>query len=126
MDSSVSITRTTLRITNLQLRTIIGFNSWERDKKQDVIINVAADYSPVKAWQSDAIEESLDYRLLKRSIIEIVEESSYNLLESLVHAIIEKIMDNQQILSASIKVDKPHALRFAESVSVEMHAERSK
>lgn len=126
MDSSVSITRMTVRITNLQLRTIIGFNDWERDKKQDIVINIAIDFSPVNAIKSDAVEDSLDYKQIKRSVIELVENSSFNLIESLVHAIIEKIMVNPQVLSAWVKVDKPHALRFAESVSVEMHTERSK
>ncbi|NEO23789.1 MAG: dihydroneopterin triphosphate 2'-epimerase, partial [Moorea sp. SIO4A5] len=31
-----------LEIKNLRLRTIIGFNDWERKTKQDVVINIKA------------------------------------------------------------------------------------
>ena len=34
-----------IRISNLRLRAIIGANDWERDHKQDLIINVLSDFA---------------------------------------------------------------------------------
>ncbi len=106
------------------LRTIIGFNEWERTQKQDIVINLKMDFDIGKAHESDNIEDTLDYKKIKRLVIDLVENSSYNLLESLTHAIVQKIMTNDRVLSVRVQVEKPHALRFAQSVAVEMSAER--
>ncbi len=116
--------RSTITITNLALRTIVGFNDWERTKKQDVVINIKMDFDSTKAVETDRVGDTLDYKKIKRSVITVVEESSFNLLEKLTHAVLEKIMENPRVLSAKVSLDKPHALRFTDSVSITMSAER--
>lgn len=116
--------KSTICISDLTLRTIIGFNEWERNKKQDIIINIKMDFDPQKAVFSDKVEDTLNYKKIKRSIIDLVENSKFNLLEKLTHSIIETVMKNKRVVAAYVKVDKPHALRFAQSVSIEMNAER--
>ena len=118
-------TRTTITIRNLALRTIIGFNEWEKTKKQDVVINIELDFDPRDAIKSDNVADTLDYKQIKRSVIDLVESSRYNLVEKLTHAIVEKIMENPRVHALNVTVDKPHALRFTDSVAVTMHAERS-
>ncbi len=113
-------THTTIRITNLTLRTIIGANEWERDKKQEVVINVSVDIDAGKAAVTDELTDTFNYKDAKTKIIDIVEGSSYKLLEKLAHEILTALLEDPRALSASVRVDKPHALRFAESVSVEM------
>ncbi len=118
--------RATIRVTNLALRTIIGFDRWERTKKQDVVINLEIEFDPRRAVRTDALKDTLNYKKIKREVIALVEKSRFRLLERLAGKIVETVMKNPRALSATVRVDKPHALRFAESVSVEMHAERTK
>jgi D-erythro-7,8-dihydroneopterin triphosphate epimerase len=124
MEQTFSQPRATIRISNLALRTIIGANGWEREKKQEVIINLALDIDPRAAIASDNLDDTLDYKRLKKSVCQLVESSQYQLLESLCGAILQICMANERVLNAQVRVDKPHALRFADSVSVEMSAER--
>jgi D-erythro-7,8-dihydroneopterin triphosphate epimerase len=106
------------------VRTIIGFNDWELTKKQDIIITIEIDFDPTAAMQTDAVEDTVNYKQIKRNVIELVEDSGFNLLEKLTHAIIQKIMENPKVCAARVTVDKPHALRFTDSVAVTMSAER--
>jgi D-erythro-7,8-dihydroneopterin triphosphate epimerase len=46
------------------------------------------------------------------------------LLETLTKKLLDMIMEDERVSSAKVRVDKPHALRFAESVSFEMEAKR--
>lgn len=117
--------RATIRIHNLSLRTIIGANPWERTSPQDVIINLAVEFDPTQAIATDALDSTLNYKALKRALIEMVEKSSFNLVERLTSEILRVVMADPRALRATVKVDKPHALRFADSVSVEMSAERA-
>lgn len=113
-----------IRIDDLALRTIVGFNAWEREKKQDVMINLYMEFDSSKAIQSDAVEDTLDYKKLKRRVIDLVESSTFNLLETLTHRILDTVSSDEKVLYAKVKVDKLHALRFAKSVSVEMQFQR--
>ena len=110
----------TIRITNLKLRTIIGTNDWERECKQDVVINVKIGFDATKASESDRIEDAIDYKAITKRIISEVESTSFFLLEKLAKCILKIVMENPLVKEAVVRVDKPLALRFADSVSVEL------
>jgi FolB domain-containing protein len=114
----------TIRITDLMLRTIIGVQDWERTEKQDVLINATLRYDSHKAIETDKIEYSVDYKTITKNIIQEVENSQYYLLERLADAVLKIVMKNPHVSEASVTVDKPQALRFARSVSVELTARR--
>ena len=123
-EPNADVPRATVRITDLALRTIIGFNEWERKKRQDIVVNLSFDFDPRPAIASDAVADTVDYKQVKRSIIELVESSEFLLVEKLAHAILSCVIARPRVLSATVRVDKPHALRFATSVSVEMSSEK--
>ena len=110
----------TIHINNLRLRTIIGIYAWERAHKQDVVINVWLDYNAKQAVANDDIKHSVDYKGLAKEIIQTVEGSHFFLLETLADKIIGILRRHPHIKRAKVLVDKPFALRFADSVSVEL------
>lgn len=112
------------RIKNLRLRAIIGINDWERKHKQDLIINLEFEFDGTQASRSDHIDHTVDYKKLTKQIIHDVEQSEYFLLEKLADHILDIVMRDQQVLRAIVEVDKPQALRFADSVSITSTRER--
>ena len=116
----------TIHITDLQLRTVIGTNDWERGIKQDVTINIAIEYNALKASRSDNIRDTVDYKILTKKIIKAVESSKYFLLEKLAAQILKIITSTKGVTAATVRIDKPQALRFAKSVSVTLTHDRSK
>jgi FolB domain-containing protein len=110
-------------IRDLRVRCILGINQDERHEKQDVVINLTihADLRP--AGTSDQLEDTVDYRALKKRILAMVEESHYRLEEALAEAIASLCLDYPGVKRVDVRVDKPHALRFAESVAVEITRE---
>lgn len=113
-----------IRIKNLRLRTVIGVNDWERELRQDVIINIEMEFDGSKAVQSDDIADTVDYKLLKRKIIQRVETSSFQLIERLASEILDLVLEDKRVMRAMVEVDKPHALRYADSVSVVVEKKR--
>jgi len=113
-----------IKVKNLLLRTYIGFNPDEKVNMQDVIINfeIETDVSN-KALAEDDPVDILDYKSITKKVIQLVQEGKFNLLEVLTQKILDLIMENKKVRRARVEVDKPHALRFAESVSIEMEAE---
>jgi len=115
---------TIIRIKNLRLRAIIGANESERKNKQDLVINVVMEIDSKKALRTDNIEDTCDYKTITKKIINHVERSKYFLLEKLAGEILGIALEDKKVKSAAIEVDKPGALRFSDSVSVEVSAKK--
>ena len=114
----------TIRIKDLRLRTYIGFNDDERRKRQDVVINVRFSYPADEAAQTDDVKYAVNYRTITKEIIRRVEGGRFMLLERLAADVLELVMADPKIVSAEVEVDKPHALRFSDSVSATLSASR--
>lgn len=114
-----------IHITGLLVRGIIGINPEERAKRQDVMVNVTmwADTGP--AARSDDIEDAVNYRTVGKAIIAHVEAGEPMLVERLVAEIARICFEtDQRITEAEVTVEKPGALRFAESVGVTIRRTR--
>lgn len=112
-----------IRVKNLLIRTYIGFNPEELINKQDVVINLEIETDiPMTAMEADEPLDIFDYKTITKKIISLVQEGRFKLLEVLTKNILDLIMESEQVIWARVEVDKPHALRFAESVSLEMEA----
>lgn len=112
----------TIRITNLRLQAVIGTNDWERIKKQNIVINLALECNAAKSSKTDRLKDTLDYKAIQQEIVDLVESSRCYLLEKLGAMILKSVMSHKKVKAATVRIDKPGALRFADSVSVEMHA----
>ena len=113
----------TINIHNLRLRTLIGFNPDERVKKQDVVLNIEINYAIDDLVLQDSIEDALNYKLITKSVIRHVEQGQFLLLEKLVSDVLNICCDHPSVLSSKVTIDKPHALRFADSVSLTLEHE---
>jgi D-erythro-7,8-dihydroneopterin triphosphate epimerase len=70
------------------------------------------------------IEEALNYRTITKEIIRHVEENRFLLLERMTDEVLSLVMAHAQVMWADVKIDKPHALRFSDSVSMTLSARR--
>jgi FolB domain-containing protein len=114
-----------IRIKNLLLRGIIGINEDERINKQDILINLTLFTDFRQAALSDDIVDAVNYRSLTKRIIHHVEESADFLVEKLVTDIANIILTEFDVERVIVRVEKPGALRFAESVGVEIDRSNS-
>jgi D-erythro-7,8-dihydroneopterin triphosphate epimerase len=114
-----------IRVKNLLIRTYIGFNPDELVNKQDVIINMEIEADiPAKAMEADEPVDIFDYKTITKKVISLVQDGRFKLLEVLTQNILDLIMEDKKVKWARVEVDKPHALRFAESVSLTMESRK--
>ena len=113
-----------IRIKDLRLRTYIGIKEEEINNRQDVVINATILYPADNAVEINQIEHALNYRTITKAIISHVESNRFAPRERLTQEVLDIVMDNEQVRYAEVEVDKPHALRFSESVSITLSAAR--
>lgn len=108
-----------IHIRDLSVRCIVGVNDDERHERQDVIINVTLHADLRKACGTDNIDDTVDYKTIKKAIVDEIETSNYFLIERMAERVAE-ICLAYPVERVDVTVDKPGALRFARSVAVEI------
>lgn len=109
-----------IRICDLLVRCILGINENERREKQDVVINLVI-YTDLRlAGKTDRIEDTVDYRALKKQVLALAEASHFFLEEALAEAVAQLCLAQIGVRQVEVRVEKPNALRFAKSVAVEI------
>jgi FolB domain-containing protein len=111
-------------VRDLRLRGIVGINDWEREKRQDIVVNLELHGDFRRAGESDAIDDALNYRTLAKDVITYVEGSSHFLVEKLATELARLCVVEHGAERVRVRVEKPGALRFADSVGVELERRR--
>ena len=111
-------------IKDLLIRGIIGIHDWEREKKQDILINVEMEADCRPAGLSDDFRDAVDYRAVTKSIIALVEGSGFFLVERMAEEVAKICLENSRVTVARVRVEKPGAVRFSRSVGVEIERAR--
>jgi FolB domain-containing protein len=109
-----------ITIRDLGFRCIIGINEEERREKQDVIVNLTLWADLRKPCQTDNIDDTIDYKAIKKLILTQAEQSQYFLVEALAQTIADICLAQPLVQKVCVRVEKPAALRFARSVGVEI------
>ena len=111
-------------IKDLLARGIIGINEWEREKPQEILINVVMFADLVKAGQSDDIQDCVNYRTVAKKLMAHAETAQRKTVEALAADLAQVCLAVARVEKVRVRVEKPGAVRFAQSVGVEI--ERTK
>ncbi len=111
-------------IKDLLARGIIGVNDWEREQAQDILINITAYTDTRAAAKSDKLEDCVDYRALAKKVRGHAETAKRFTVEALANDLAEICLQDKHVTRVVMRVEKPGAVRFAQSVGVEVERER--
>lgn len=115
-----------IHIRGLRLRTKIGVADWEKEARQDVVLHLVLHHDQRVAAASDDIADTLDYKAIRDDIVAFVEAGEHELLEALAENVAGRLLKDPRVLAVDVTIDKPGALRHADSVAVEIHRTRAK
>lgn len=107
-------------IKDLSARGIIGINDWEREKPQEILINIVLFTDLRKAGQSDDIDDSVNYRSVAKKVQAHAETAKRLTVEALAADLARVCLEEAGVERVRVKVEKPGAVRFSRSVGVEI------
>jgi len=105
-------------IRDLRIDTVIGIYDWERSIKQTVHIDLELATDIARAAASDQIEDTLNYKAVAKSVIAFVEESSFQLVETLAERVVELVREEFSVPWVRLTLNKGGAVRGAQGVGV--------
>lgn len=112
-------------IEGLRFFAIIGINDWERIARQLIEIDLTLHADLSSAARTDSIEDTVNYRTISRRVQDVVENSEFGLLEKLADAVARACLKDPRVQKVDVRLRKPGALRFVDSVGVGITRERS-
>jgi dihydroneopterin aldolase len=108
----------TIFVNDLRVDTVIGVNDWERKTRQTLSIDLELACDCKKAAASDSIEDTLNYKLVSKRVAAFVEQSEFQLVETLAERIGGLLMDEFGCEWLRVRVNKRGALSAARDVGV--------
>ncbi|MBM4427076.1 MAG: dihydroneopterin aldolase [Chloroflexi bacterium] len=111
-------------IKDLLVRGIIGIREWEREKEQDILINVTIYTDTIRAAETDDINDCVDYSALAKKVQTHAETAQRLTVEALANDLARICLEENLVKKVVVRVEKPGAVRFAKSVGVEVERKR--
>ena len=105
-------------IRDLRIDTVIGIYDWERSIKQTIHLDLEMATDIARAASSDSIEDTLNYKAVAKRIIAFVEDSSFQLVETLAERITELVREEFAVPWIRLTLNKGGAVRGARGVGV--------
>ena len=103
-------------LTDLKVDTIIGIYEWERNTTQTLQFDLEFDWDIQTAAASDDIKDTLDYGAVAEVLVNFVQESRYQLIETLAESVCRLLLERFPIGVITLSLTKPvklHGQNFA-------------
>ncbi len=107
-------------IKDLVVRGIIGIEDWEREKLQEIMINIVLYSDQHAAAKSDDIADCVNYKTVTKKVIAHTESAKRFTVEALAADIAKISLEAPHVQKVKVRVEKPGAVRFSKSVGVEI------
>ena len=115
----------TVFIKDFIVHEIIGIHDHEKIKKQKIKFNIVIDVNQNTIPDEKDIRSIIDYEKIITKIENLTKSTQYNFLESLAEDSFKEIFEDKRINYVKIKIEKPDAIKNADSVGVEVFKSRS-
>ena len=105
---------------SLEVMADIGFHDFEIGSPQRLLITIELWLADFAAPEGDEAVYAWNYDYLKQEVVRIAQERRYNLQETLVHTLFQRIAAYRGVKAIRIKSMKPDVYPDADGVGVEV------
>lgn len=111
-------------IKDLIARGIIGIEPWEREKPQEILINITLFADLHRVGETDDIADTINYRTAAKAVQAHAEAAQRLTVEALAGDLARLCLQIPGVEKVRVRVEKPGAVRFSRSVGVEIERSR--
>jgi dihydroneopterin aldolase len=105
-------------IKGLRADTVIGVYDWERSVRQQLVLDLELASDNRRAAAGDCIEDALDYAAIAARLLAYIEESEFQLIETLAERLADILRDEFAVSWLRLRLAKPGAVARAAEVGV--------
>ena len=103
-----------------------GVSDAERSRAQDFVVTIEVETDLARAGLTDRIEDTLDYRLVRKVARDVVEGESVHLVEALAERIAGGVLELPLVTAVSVRVAKrPASMAPIDAAAVHIRRTRA-
>jgi len=91
----------------IEVMCSIGLHDFEKQTKQRVLVDIEVRLDPNHEPNSDNVMETLDYDLVRNTVIDIAQARHYNLQETMARHIYDAIIKLNNVTGVMVQTQKP-------------------
>ena len=122
---STPLTGDRIFLHGLTAECIIGFIDWERRVRQTVVLDIELPVDCRRAWLTDEVADTLDYKKVAKRVLAYVAASEFKLVETLAHRVALLVLEEFGAEWVRIALNKPGAIRSSRDVGVVIERTRA-
>jgi dihydroneopterin aldolase len=104
----------------LRVDCIIGYIDWERQLRQTLEIDLEFPVDCARAAEYDDVAHSTDYKSVAKRVLQFVEASEFQLVETLAHRLATQLIEEFGLDWLRVTINKPGAIRHSRDVGVSL------
>ena len=104
----------------LECQASIGIYDAERDNTQRIKIDAEVRLYPLTEPVDDSVDSTLNYDLIRETILDIVSARHYDLQETLARELFDALQSLNGVLSVRVRTSKPDAYKDCEMISYQL------
>lgn len=116
----LTVRQSKIQLDSLEVMTDIGFHEFEVGTPQRLLITVELWLDQLEPPDDGDHQSAWNYDYLRTEVIRIAQARRYNLQETLVHAIFERVAATRGVKALRVKSVKPDVYDDAKGVGVEI------
>ncbi len=105
-------------IQGLKIDTVIGIYDWERKIRQNIVLDIEMSADINAASKTDHINQALDYKAVSKRLIDFVQNSEFQLVETLAEQITQIVLKEFEVTWIKLTLNKGEVLTGAQGVGV--------
>ncbi|MFO1394656.1 MAG: dihydroneopterin aldolase [Steroidobacteraceae bacterium] len=111
-------TRDVIFLSGLTVECIVGIWDWERKVRQKIVLDLEMEADVRRAADTDAIDDTLDYKKVSKRLLVFVGESQFQLVETLAERVAEIVVTEFGVPWVRVRLNKQGAIRGARDVGI--------
>ena len=113
-----------IHLRDLRVRAVVGIHPWEREKPQELVLNLTLYRDLDAAAASDEIGDTVHYGALAKAVAAHAQSAGHRLIETLARELARIALEHgaERVV---VRVDKPWAVENAAAASVELERSRA-
>lgn len=105
-------------IKNLRIDTIIGVYDWEKEQRQDVVLDIEVETDTDVSAITDDIRDTVNYKTITDRVVAFVQSQQFELVESLAESVASIILAEFATSCVHVQLTKPGVVYGGADVGV--------
>lgn len=108
----------TIFLQGITANCVVGVWEWEKRITQKIVVDLELAADIARAATSDELPDTLDYKSIAESVIEMLEASRFQLIETMAEEVAKLVMQKYAIPWVKVRINKGGAVKNVTNVGV--------